>query len=417
MAEKEALFTPFKIGNKVAPNRFAINAMECCDADENGNPTEATYERYEKLFEGKAGFIDLEAITAQYRNISRMNQLSIMPHNAKPLEKFVGHLKEINKDNVFVFQITHSGEISHPGFSQRIRVTDQPLYGYEDAVQIGDDEIKVVMDEIVLAAKIAHDAGADGVDLKFCHGYLGSQILRPFNTTNWKYGGSWEKRRQYAFDLTERVVKEINDPNFIVGSKVSIYEGFPGGQGTAGPDTAVMDLTESIDLIKGLEERGATYIMQSAGSPSHTLALSQPDKKIPEYAYLHFYFQKVCRDNLKPETAVLGSAYSIFRNGKGTKFQAVAPEKNSMHFWGNKNINEGITDFILLGRQSFADPYLPAKMMEGREDEIKWCTACDNCIEFLIRQEHVGCATFNKPYTKRMQEIRKEKGELKEKHT
>ena len=38
MSEKEALFTPIKIGNKVAPNRLAWNAMECCDADENGNP-------------------------------------------------------------------------------------------------------------------------------------------------------------------------------------------------------------------------------------------------------------------------------------------------------------------------------------------------------------------------------------------
>ena len=72
-----------------------------------------------------------------------------------------------------------------------------------------------------------------------------------------------------------------------------------------------MDLTESIDLLKGLEERGASYVIQSAGSPSHTLALSQPDKKLPDYGYLHQYFQKVCRDNLKPETVVIGSAYSI----------------------------------------------------------------------------------------------------------
>jgi hypothetical protein len=43
-------------------------------------------------------------------------------------------------------------------------------------------------------------------------------------------------------------------------------EGFPGGCGSAGPDTAVMDLTESIALCKGLEERGAHYILQSAGT-------------------------------------------------------------------------------------------------------------------------------------------------------
>jgi 2,4-dienoyl-CoA reductase-like NADH-dependent reductase (Old Yellow Enzyme family) len=416
MTEKEPLFTPIKIGTKISPNRFALNAMECCDADENGNPTDKTYERYERYFAGEAGVINLEAITFQYESRSRKNQLSIMQKNVPALKKFVDHLKKINPNNVFVFQLTHSGEISNPGFSQRVRVTKEPLYGYEDARLLSEEEVKDIVNKYVEAAKIAHDVGADGVDLKFCHGYLGSQILRPFNKEKWKYGGSWENRRQYAFDITERVVKEVNDKNFVVGSKVSIFEGFPGGQGTAGPDTALMDLTESIDLIKGLEARGASYIWQSAGSPSHTLALSQTDKKIPDHGYFHFYFQKVCRDNLKKNTVVIGSDYSIYRDGKQA-FQAVKPENNTLRYWGNKNITDGVVDIVALGRQAFADPAVSKKMLEGNEKDIKWCTACDNCIEFLIRQEAVGCATYNKPYVMRMLEIRKEKGNLKEKHT
>ncbi|MCL2493577.1 MAG: 2,4-dienoyl-CoA reductase [Clostridiales bacterium] len=417
MSEENLLLTPIKIGTKTAQNRFAINAMECCDADAEGSPSERTYERYEKLFEGGAGFVNLEAITVEYDYISREHQLSIMPRNVKALEKFIKHLREINPNTILVMQLTHSGEISEPNFSKRVRVTEQPLYGYENAELIGADEVDKIIDMFVESSKIAHAVGADGVDLKFCHGYLGSQILRPFNCKDWKYGGSWENRSRFAFDMTEKVIKAVNDPNFLVGSKVSIFEGFPGGQGTAGPDSSLMDLTESIALIKGLEERGAQYIIQSAGSPSHTLALSQTDRRIPDHGYFHHYFQWVCKQNLKPETVVIGSDYTIYRNGKGNNFQAVAPEKNSLDFWGNKNIREGIVDMVCLGRQSFADPYLPKKFAEGKMDEIKWCTACDNCIEFLIRQEPVGCAVWNPPYTKRMQEIRKEKGELREKHT
>ena len=33
------LLSGISIGNKTAANRIAINAMECCDADTNGNPT------------------------------------------------------------------------------------------------------------------------------------------------------------------------------------------------------------------------------------------------------------------------------------------------------------------------------------------------------------------------------------------
>lgn len=407
------LFEPIQIGKLTAPNRFVINAMECNDADEQGNPTEMTYERYKKLFEGGAGLIDLEAITVSYESRSRKMQLSIEPHNEAALKKFVEEVRKLNPKALFIFQLTHSGELSHRDFSRRVCV--KPLAGFGGDI-LSEEEVDAIMDKMVLAAKICQNIGADGVDFKLSHGYLGSQILRPYNDRKWKYGGSWENRSRFAYDLTERIAQAVNDPKFLIGSKVSVWEGFPGGCGSAGPDTAIMDLTESIDLAKGLEARGAHYILQSAGSPSITLAKSQPDKNIPDDAYLHHYFASVLRHNLKPETVVIGSAYSVFNCGRN-KLQAVEKEKNTMLYWGDKNIRDGHVDMIAIGRQSFADPYLPIKCIEGRESEVKWCTACDNCIEFLIRQKNVGCAIYNKPYTQSLQKIRAEERELKEKHT
>ncbi len=413
----EELFTPLKIGNRVAPNRFVINAMECSDALPNGDPGPETYKRYEEYFKGKAGVVVLEAITPQYDHIARKNQLSIKEHNLPALKKFVAHLKEINPDTILLFQITHSGEISSNKCSSRIRVTEEPLPGYGDAKLVREKEIDQVIEDYVQGSKFAYEVGADGVDLKLCHGYLGCQILRPYNKDNWKYGGKWENRRQFAVDIYDRVREAVPDENFLIGSKISVYEGFPGGVGTMGPDSAVMDLTETIDLVKTLEAHGAQYILQSAGSPSHTLDLAHPDRRTPDYAYLHFYFQKVLRDALKPETPVIGSAYTIYRDGK-QPFCAVKPEKNSLRFWGNKNIREGIVDAVAIGRQAFADPLLPVKMMEGRENEIHWCTLCDHCVEFLIRQDrHVGCATYDPLYTTAYVKMIETDGKLKAKHT
>jgi 2,4-dienoyl-CoA reductase-like NADH-dependent reductase (Old Yellow Enzyme family) len=408
----EPLAQPLQIGPKTASNRFVINAMECCDSDESGNPTAATYERYTNLFNGDAGIIVLEAITVGYENRSREFQLSIMPHNQKPLEAFISKMREVNNKPLFIFQLTHSGELSHPAFSRRVCV--KPLAGFGGDM-LSEDDVDKIIDKFVLSAKIAHDAGADGVDLKLCHGYLGSQILRPYNDRKWKYGGPWENRRRFAYDLIEKVTAAVNDKNFLIGSKVSFWEGFPGGQGSAGPDTAIIDLTEPLDLIQGLEERGASFIIQSAGSPSITLALSQPDKAIPDQVYLHHTFSSAGKKVLK-KAVMIGSAYSVFNKGNN-KLQAREKEQNTTVFWGNKNIRDGVTDMIALGRQSLADPLLPIKYLEGREDEIKWCTACDNCIEFLIRQKNVGCATYNKPYTLSLQEIRRAEGNLREKHT
>lgn len=406
---QNALLSTVKIKNRVLPNRLAVGAMECDDGDSEGNPSASTYARYQKYFEGGAGFISLEAITCQRKSMSSINQLSILPENAKALESFVKTLKAVNPDNVFVFQLTHSGEVSHPALSSPVRVTKEPLYGFEHARFIDEDEFAVIMDEWVEAAKIAHAVGADGVDLKFAGGYLGSQVLRPFNKHDWKYGGAWENRRRFAFDLTERVTQAVNDPDFLVGSKISVYEGFPGGQGSAGPDTALMDLSESIDLVKGLEERGMSFIIESAGAPWHTEPLSKPDKAVSFGAYEHFYFQKVLRDALKPETLVIGTGNSLFRDGTHTAFTAVAPEKNSLQFWGDKNIREGIVDIVSLGRQSLADPAVAKKLAENRAEEINWCIGCDNCTVFLREQTPGGCAVYDRTFTEKLKEIKARK--------
>lgn len=413
MDKKEILLSPIKIGKRTCANRFFSQAMECTDADSEGNPSDLTYQRYENLFKGEAGMVSLEAITITDKNRSRLNQLFITPKNLPALTKFVKHLREVNPETIFIYQLTHSGELSNPEFSKRLSV--KPLPGFNADV-FSEEEFEKIMDDFVLAAKITYDSGADGIDMKFCHGYLGSQILRPYNTRKWKYGGPWENRRQFAFDLYERIQKAVPDKNFLIGSKISVWEGFPGGFGTAGSDTPVMDLTEPIDLVKGLEERGAQYFIQSAGSPSITISLTQADKDHPYFAYLHQYFAKVFKDNLKKETVVIGSNYSVF--GKGaTKLQAVTPEDSSLLAYGAQNISKGYVDMVALGRQSFADPLLPQKVREGREDKINYCTACDNCLELLIQQSPIGCCTYNKYYTEVLVNTRKEKGKLTVKHT
>jgi 2,4-dienoyl-CoA reductase-like NADH-dependent reductase (Old Yellow Enzyme family) len=390
--------------------------MECNDEDADGNPSDLTYKRYENLFRGEAGLVSLEAISITNESRSRDKQLTIIPNdpaNIEALRKFVKRLKEVNPKTLIIFQLTHSGELSNPSFSRRVCV--KPLPGYGGDI-LTEEEVDHIVDEFVLAAKITHDIGADGIDMKLCHGYLGSQILRPYNDRKWKYGGSWENRSRFAYDLYERIQKEVNDKNFLIGSKISAWEGFPGGFGTAGPDSPVIDLAEPISLLKGLEERGAQFFIQSAGSPSITISLTQVDKHVPYFAYLHPTFSKMFKDALKPETVIIGSNYSVYRNGKNG-LNAVTEEDSSLLHFGAKNIETGICDMIGLGRQSFADPLLPLKLREGREDEIHYCTLCDNCLELLIQQSKIGCCTYDKFYTNVLVETRKEKGRLKVGHT
>jgi 2,4-dienoyl-CoA reductase-like NADH-dependent reductase (Old Yellow Enzyme family) len=409
------LLTSLRIGGKTVSNRIAINAMECCDADTNGNPTVTAFRRYERLAKGNAGVIIVEALSVVDENRGRLHQLTALSQNQKGLADLVAAMRKTNPKPLILWQLTHSGELSSPEFSERVCV--KPFPGYEGRL-LSEEEVEEILNRFLQAAKMASDCGADGVDFKLCHGYFGSQLLRPFNDRKWKYGGSWANRTRFAYEFYERVAKEVKDPDFIVGSKISAWEGLPGGMGSAGPDTPIIDLTEVLDLVKGLEARGAKYIVQSAGNPSLTLALTQPDKRIPDYAYLHFWFQKEMKAALKPSTVLIGSGYSIFRNGRNS-FRGVKQEESSFLHWGNKNVSEGVCDMVAIGRQSLADPLLPSKLEEGTPEKVTWCTACDNCIEFLIRQRPVGCSTYEREYTEELKEIRREKGALAEveKHT
>lgn len=413
MSYRDTLLQPIKIGKLTAQNRFFMQAMECNDEDVNGNPSDITLGRYENLAKGEAGLVSLEAITVTKESRSRDNQLTIMPQNAKALTEFVKKVKAANPKMLFVFQLTHSGELSHPAFSRRVTVN--PLYGYGGDL-LTEEEVDSIVDSFVMAAKITHDAGADGIDMKLCHGYLGTQILRPYNSRSWKYGGSWENRSRFAYDLYERIQREVNDKNFLIGSKISAWEGFPGGFGTEGPDSPIIDLTEPKALLKGLEERGAQYFIQSAGSPSITISLTQVDKQHPYFGYLHQFFAKELKQGLKPETVLIGSNFSVFRDGRNS-LCAVDPAKSSLLQYGAQCIERGVMDMVALGRQSYADPFLPQKLREGKEDEIKYCTVCDNCLELLIQQSKVGCATYDKRYTEELVKTRKEKGRLKIAHT
>ena len=413
MGYKETLLSPIKIGNKECVNRFFAQPMECVDSDEEGNPSDLTYQRYENLYKGGFGLVDLEAITVTNESRARKTQLEIMPRNEKALERFIRKLKEVNPYTLIVFQLTHSGEISEPDFSRRVCV--KPMYGLGGDL-LSEEEVEHIMDQFVLASKIAQAVGADGIDMKLCHGYLGSQIIRPFNYRDWKYGGSWERRSAFAYDLMERIQKGVNDKDFLIGSKMSMWEGHPGGFGSAGPESPLMDMTEPLDLIKGLEERGASYFIESLGNVHSAMNYMEALKDAPELSYLHIHFANMMKKVLKPETVVIGSHFSPFR-GKKNKLLSVDPEKSSLFAMGAHCIEEGMMDMVGLGRQSFADPFTPAKLAEGREDEIHYCTQCMNCEELMIRQQPVGCVAYNRPYAQRLVETRKKYGKLTELHT
>ena len=238
MTENNILWSPLQIGGLTSKNRFAVLPMECADAAEGGHLSQDMQMRYDRYAEGGAGLVFLEAVTLQHETRSRDRQLLLdvyKKESREEWEKFVAAFKAKHPDTLLIFQYHHAGETAGREFSRRVTVKPLPPFGGDliDAWYIDD-----YIHRQVETAKFLYRIGVDGIDLKFCHGYLGSQLLRPYNDRNWKYGGSWENRSRFAFETCDRIRRAVPDPKFLIGARVSMYEEMPCCRGWKPGDAA-----------------------------------------------------------------------------------------------------------------------------------------------------------------------------------
>ena len=397
----EVLAQPLHIGNKTAPNRMVIHPMECNDAKPNGDPSELTFKRYRRLARGGAGMITVESATINYESRARKNQLGAQAENLKGLTELVSAMREENPDPLIIIQINHSGAISFPAFS---RVVSYYPTGFHTEEEIIDDAfVQQIGDWYVQAAKVCQAAGADGIDFKMCHGYFGGQLLRPANTKEGRYGGSWENRTRFFVETAKRIKEEINDPDFILGSRISFYEGIPGGFGTGGPLEVMEDPTEPMALCKLIEDTGFHFINISGGIPVMTGEFTRPTKVYPQGVFRQFGWAASARKAVK--LTLIGSAYSYLKDGKN---QLAGPdqEKMSLLYWAAKNISDGHVDLVGIGRQSLADPLFVKKVLAGDLDQIDYCIACGGCSKLLGGQARVGCSVHDDFYKQELKDLR-----------
>ena len=86
------------------------------------------------------------------------------------------------------------------------------------------EDIKEVIDGFALSAKIAKEAGLDGVEIACSHGYLPSQFWAShINHREDEYGGTFENRMRFTIELLERIWEEVGE-DFTVGIRISADE-------------------------------------------------------------------------------------------------------------------------------------------------------------------------------------------------
>lgn len=230
-------------------------------------------------------------------------------------------------------------------------------------------EIKILEKKFVEGAVRVKEAGCDGVELHASHGYLFQQFLSPHtNRRHDKYGGSLENRMRFLLE-TIAGVREACGPDFPISVRLTVDELYD----TIGEAGKGLTLDEGIQIAKRLEQAGVDVLDLSAGgyeTPNHTV---EP-MGVPEAWRAHF--AKAVKDAVNIPVISVG----VIRN----------PDV------AEKLLEDGVQDFIGLGRPLLADPEWAKKAKEGRTDEIQRCINCLACFQSLFenafRLEPAQCA-------------------------
>ncbi|MCX8116638.1 MAG: NADH:flavin oxidoreductase [Desulfobacterota bacterium] len=397
----EMLSKPLRVGNRMAPNRIVYQPMECNDGDDEGNPTERTFQRYRTLAEGGPGILMVESLTFTYESRARKNQLKISEETAKGLEKLVLEMRAIHPETLIVFQLNHSGRVSGAAFSKVVSLYPT---GDPSVHLLTDREIEEIGEAFVKATLLSKQVGADGVDFKHCHGYLCGEMIRPANTRPGPYGGSFENRTRFFRETMEKIKAKVGRDGFLLGMRFSFYEGIPGGFGTAGPEEVVEDFSEPLRFSKMAEDCGMDFLNVSAGIPALTPEIVRPTKNYPEGVYRHFGWAGAVKKAVT--IPVIGSGYSYLRDGKND-LKEPDPSKKSFLYWAERNLKKGAVDLVGIGRQTLADPHFARKILSGHLDQINYCTACGGCSILLRSQVEVGCPVYQEYYKEVLRKVKK----------
>lgn len=372
MKTYETLFSTQTIGKRVAQNRFVAQPMEGNDGI-GGAVSPRAIRRYVKLAEGKWGIIVIEALSIDAESLARKDQMVINREHLDGFKTLVSEMKKADPNSIILFQITHSGRKSGKAFSHPTAMYDPQ----EGEHLLTTEELEDIQRKFVDAVLLAEEAGADGVDFKLCHGYLGCEMLRPANIRDDKWGGSFENRTRLLRESVEQIRARLTRDDFILGSRISYYEGIRGGCGTASADDAVEDLAEMDEVIRLMASMKLDYLNVSAGIPGLTSEITRPTNT-SRWFYLHQFRYARRAKAIAGDMKVFGSAYTVLQE----ESLAAAEE----------NLVRGDADFIGWGRQTLADPLFPSRVIGGKD--VDYCKLCSGCSKLMVKQEQVGCIIF-----------------------
>ena len=382
------------VGQKNFCNRVVLQPMEGCDCNEDGSPSQLTIDKYLSAAKSGAGSIWFEANAVCPEGRTNPRQMMLTRENLESFRTLLCSIREIAEEvcgvkPVCILQLTHSGRQSivpmiayrHPIYEERRPVTDANI--------VSDDYLDTLPEKYAESARLAAEAGFDGVDVKSCHGYLFQELLSAFGREG-RYGGTFENRSRLYLDAF-RAVRDAVPKHILLTTRLSVADMVPKPYGFGTTEENLLDLTEPDRLIGMLVSEGLQMLNVTVGNPYYNPHVNRPYRKggyeapeTPAEGLARFEYIEKHLKTLFPTLPIVGSGLSYYRE--------------DLFEQSERQLAEGICDFVGYGRMWLAYPTFYSDYRQGNFEAKKCCLACSKCTALMRAKQVSGCAVFHEYY-------------------
>ncbi len=355
----DTLFTPITINTLEIENRIYLPAMHLGMAKEF-EVTDQIVNFYTQRAKGGPGMICVGYATVDELSGNTQNIGAHADRFIPGLTRLASAIKD--NGSLAAVQINHAGRYNFSFFLDgKQPVAPSAIASRmtkETPRAMSVEEIKQTVTAFAAAAARVQSAGFDAVEVLSGTGYLISEFLSPLtNQRTDEYGGSPENRMRFGLEIVA-AIREAVGKVFPLIVRMNGNDFMPGGNSRE----------ELIAYARALAKVGVDALCINVGW--HEARVPQIVAQVPRgaFAYLARGIKEV------------------------VDIPVIASHRINDPKEARKVINEGYCDMVAMGRSLIADPMLPLKARQGKEDQIVHCIACaQGCFDNLFKLKHVEC--------------------------
>lgn len=349
------LCSPITIGKVTFQNRMFSAPMGGTDITNDGCIGPKSTAFYELRSKGGAAAVTVsecmvhpqtDGSHAYHLDTSILNSLACATYTADAISRHGA---------VASLELSHSGMYAGTYMTDKSKQHGMHQWGPSETTRpdgipvspLTQSMIKEIVEAYGKVAGLAKRAGFGMLMIHGGHGWLINQFLSPyFNHRTDEYGGSLENRCRLAIEVLQAVREAVGD-GFPIEFRMSGSELFEGGY----------DLAEGVRIAKQIEPY-VDIIHVSAGTYQRGFGNTHPSM-FKEHG-CNVYLAAEIKKHVSKPVATIGGL-----NDPRQMEEIIA---------------SGKADIVYMARALLADPYLPRKVMENRDDEIVYCLRCFTCM-------------------------------------